>query len=150
MTLLRTNSTHQDFIDLVALLDADLKIKDGKDHSFYNQFNSIAAIHHVVICYLNQKAIGCGAIKKYDNKTAEIKRMYTLNTSRGKGVASKILGELELWSRELQFDKCILETGKKQPDAIALYQKRNYRISVNYGQYKDVENSICFEKFLNP
>lgn len=149
MTLIRTNSANRDFIDLVALLDADLKIKDGEDHSFYNQFNNIDVLHHVVICYQNKKAIGCGAIKKYDDKTVEIKRMYTLNEARGKGVASKILQELEHWSTELHFKKCILETGKKQPDAIGLYQKCNYRISANYDQYKDIANSICFEKSLN-
>jgi len=149
ITLARTNSANQDFIDLVILLDADLKIKDGEDHSFYNQFNSIDGLHHVVICYQNKKAIGCGAIKRYDDKTAEIKRMYTLNEARGMGVASKILQELELWSTELRFEKCILETGKKQPDAIGLYKKCNYSISANYGQYKNIANSVCFEKFLN-
>lgn len=147
--LVRTNSDNKDFIDLVKLLDADLKIRDGEDHSFYNQFNKIDAIKHVVVLYLNNKPVGCGAIKKYDDKTAEIKRMYTLNESRGKGVASKTLQELEHWSKELLFDKCILETGTKQTEAIALYKKCNYKITPNYGQYKNVTNSVCFEKLLN-
>jgi len=147
--LVRTNSDDIDFINLVKLLDADLKIKDGEDHDFYNQFNSIDAIKHVVVLYLNNEAVGCGAIKKFDDCTTEIKRMYTLNESRGKGVASKILLELELWSKELLFDKCILETGKMQPDAISLYKKNNYTITPNYGQYKNVSNSVCFEKHLN-
>ena len=75
--------------------------------------------------------------------------MYTLTEARGKSVASQILQELELWSKELLFDKCILETGKMQPEAIALYKKNNYLIRPNYGQYKNISNSVCFEKLLN-
>ena len=43
----------------------------------------------------------------------------------------------------------ILETGKKQPEAIALYTKKGYHITPNYGQYAGVENSVCFEKYIN-
>ncbi len=147
--LVRTNSDAIDFINLVKFLDADLKIRDGEDHDFYNQFNNIDVIKHVVILYIDHKAVGCGALKKYDECSAEIKRMYTLTEARGKSVASQILKELELWSKELLFEKCILETGKMQPEAIALYKKCNYLIMPNYGQYKNVSNSICFEKLLN-
>jgi len=147
--LVRTNSDAIDFINLVKFLDADLKIRDGEDHDFYNQFNNIDAIKHVVILYIDHKAVGCGALKKYDNRSSEIKRMYTLTEARGKSVASQILQELELWSTELLFEKCILETGKMQPEAIALYKKCNYLIRPNYGQYKNVSNSVCFEKLLN-
>lgn len=74
--------------------------------------------------------------------------MYTSPGSRGKGVAGKVLDELELWATELQCEKCILETGKKQPEAIALYQKNGYNVIPNYGQYRGIENSVCFEKKL--
>jgi putative acetyltransferase len=147
--LIRTNSKSNDFINLVKLLDADLKIKDGEDHAFYNQFNNIKSINHAVVLYINNKAVGCGALKKYNENTSEIKRMYTRTEARGKGIASKILQELEHWSKELSFNRCILETGRKQPDAIALYKKCNYKITSNYGQFKNVTNSVCFEKLLN-
>jgi GNAT superfamily N-acetyltransferase len=64
------------------------------------------------------------------------------------GIASNILAELEKWASELSYAKCILETGKKQPEAISLYKKNGYRIIPNYGQYCEVENSLCFEKKL--
>lgn len=86
--------------------------------------------------------------KKYDDDTMEVKRMYTLDDYRGKGIATKVLAELEKWANELSFKKCILETGKKQPEAIRLYQKNGYKIIPNYGQYAQVENSLCFEKNL--
>lgn len=148
MKIVRTTSTNQDFIALVALLDADLAIRDGEDHSFYNQFNKISQIKHVVVAYENDKPLGCGAIKEYDSNTMEIKRMYVSSECRGKGIASKVLSELESWTTELGYNKCILETGYKQPEAIALYKKRAFRLTTNYGQYAGVENSLCFEKKL--
>ena len=71
-----------------------------------------------------------------------------LSTSRKSGVATLILRELETWARDLGFGRCILETGKKQPEAIALYLKNGYALIENYGQYAGVENSLCFEKKL--
>jgi GNAT superfamily N-acetyltransferase len=64
------------------------------------------------------------------------------------GIASKILTNLENWAEELSYKKCILETGKKQPEAIALYLKNDYTVIPNYGHYASVENSLCFEKKL--
>jgi GNAT superfamily N-acetyltransferase len=146
--MVRTNSEAIDFIKLVRLLDADLAVRDGEDHAFYDQFNKIDLIKHVVVFYENGKSIGCGAIKEIEPTIMEVKRMYTLPESRGKGIASKILGELEAWAFELSYEKCVLETGKKQPEAINLYKKNGYSLIPNYGQYAGVENSLCFEKQL--
>ena len=144
----RTHSKNSDFIDLVAKLDSELKIVDGEDHSFYNQFNGIESLNHCIVIFDNQKPVGCGALKHFKSKSMEIKRMYVLPTSRGKGIATKILKELENWAFELEQSSCVLETGKKQPEAIALYTKSNYRRIPNYGPYIGVENSCCFEKKL--
>jgi GNAT superfamily N-acetyltransferase len=148
MKLLRTNSDNKDFIKLVKLLDADLAKRDGEDHAFYAQFNKIDSLKYVVVAYHNETLLGCGAIKAYSNDTMEIKRMYTTTESRGKGVASKILAELETWTAELNYKTCVLETGIKQPEAIALYKKNGYIITPNYGQYIDIVDSKCFEKLI--
>jgi GNAT superfamily N-acetyltransferase len=144
--IIRTNSDNLDFIELVKLLDADLAERDGEDHPFYAQFNKIDKIKYAVVAYENDKPVSCGAIKEYNTNTMEVKRMYTLIESRGKGIATKVLMELEKWATELSYEKCILETGKKQPEAIALYKKNGYKLIPNYGQYAEVENSVCFEK----
>ena len=146
--LIRTNSENNDFIKLVKFLDKDLAIRDGDEHLFYNQFNKIGQIKFVVVAYENSIALGCGAIKEFDSTSLEIKRMYVSEESRGKGIPSKVLSELEKWAKELSFHKCILETGKKQHEAIGLYQKKGYTIVPNYGQYVGKENSVCFEKIL--
>ncbi|HRK90299.1 MAG TPA: GNAT family N-acetyltransferase [Anaerolineales bacterium] len=146
LTVKRTDSENPDFIYLVKHLDADLAERDGSEHAFYAQFNKIDKIRCVVLVYEEEKPIGCGAIKEYQPGIMEVKRMYTLPGHRGKGIASRVLNELERWSAELGYATCILETGKKQPEAIALYKKNGYQIIPNYGQYAEVEDSICFEK----
>lgn len=147
--LKRTNSEDVNFQKLVVELDKDLAIRDGDEHSFFDQFNKIAMIKYVVVIYENEKAIGCGAIKEYDQETMEVKRMFVPLEERGKGVASIVLKELEVWAKELGYKKCILETGIKQPEAIRLYKKNNYEIIKNYGQYDGIKSSICFEKHLD-
>lgn len=149
MNIQRTNSENRDFIALVKLLDADLALKDGEDHSFYHQYNKIENIKYVVLAYLSGEAVGCGAIKEYEKGVMEIKRMFVLPSNRGNGIATQVLFELEKWSAELGFHKCILETGVNQPDAIRLYKKNAYQLIPNYGQYVGVENSFCFEKQLS-
>lgn len=145
---IKTNSDNEDFWQLVNELDADLKIRDGEEHTFYDQFNKIDNIKHVIVAYNNEAPVGCGAIKEYAPDTMEVKRMYVSLNSRGQGVATIILKELEQWAVELNHRKCLLETGKKQPEAIGLYKKNGYQIIPNFGQYKNVANSICFEKLL--
>jgi putative acetyltransferase len=148
MTFTRTNSDNIDFQKLVEALDADLKIRDGEDNDFYVQFNKITAIKHAIVAYDSNLPVGCGTIKQYAEDTMEVKRMYVLPSTRGHGVASSVLRELETWAKELGYTCCILETGQKQPEAIALYKKAGYQIIPNYGQYKDIANSVCFEKLL--
>ncbi|MEO6130241.1 MAG: GNAT family N-acetyltransferase [Saprospiraceae bacterium] len=147
--IIRTTSDHPDFVSLVSYLDAYLAEMDGEDHAFYDQFNKIEKIKHVVLAYDNDIPAGCGAIKEFSPGVMEIKRMYTSPDHRGKGIASQILNELELWTSEIGFIKCILETGKKQEEAIHLYSKSGFKLIPNYGQYIGVENSICFEKVVS-
>lgn len=146
ITIKRTTSEDVDFQKLVSLLDKDLAIRDGAEHSFYAQFNKIDSIKNVVVLYVNKEAVSCGAYKVYNENTVEIKRMFTKLSYRGSGLAAKVLGELESWAKENNYQNCILETGKKQPEAIALYTKAGYNIIPNYGQYEHVENSVCMRK----
>ena len=144
----RTDSSSSDFRDLVAMLDAFLAQRDGKDHSFYAQFNKLDSIKNTVVFYDNDEPIGCGAFKQYDDTTVEIKRMFVKPSHRAKGAATLVLQELEKWAIENNYCSAILETVKNQPEAVALYKKNGYTIIPNFGQYKDVENSICMHKNL--
>jgi putative acetyltransferase len=147
--LLRTNSENQDFVQLVTLLDQDLQRRDGDDHPFFAQFNKIDSINYVVVAYLDLTPVGCGAIKQYYDLTMEVKRMFVTPEHRGNGVATTVLKELEQWTKELGYKKCILETGERQPEAIGLYAKNGYKRIPNYGQYANVITSVCFLKELD-
>lgn len=146
LKIIRTHISNVDFIALVSQLDSYLKTTDGDEHDFYNQFNSIKNLKHVVVAYLNKKPVGCGAFKPFEPSKVEIKRMYTLPEERGKGIATSILKELELWASQLGYSATILETGKRQIEAVNFYKKCGYKTIPKYGQYKDMENSLCFEK----
>ena len=144
--LIRTDSENKDFIALVKLLDAELAELDGDEHAFYSQLNKTDKIKTVIIAYENDRPISCGAIREYSPTITEVKRMYTEPESRGKGIATKVLNELEKWATELSYQKCILETGWRQPDAIRLYENNGYKRISNYGKYAGIGNSVCFEK----
>ena len=144
----RSDSENNDFRSLVKQLDAVLKLLDGDEHTFYDQFNKIDKIKFALVAYENNEPSGCGAIKEYSSDTMEVKRMFVKPDKRGKGIASVILKGLENWCLELKFNKCILETGRKQPEAIRLYEKNGYKLIPNYGQYENKENSLCFEKII--
>ena len=146
--IVRTSSKNQGFINLVKELDAYLKITDEDEHDFYNQFNNIDVLKNVVVTYVDKKPVGCGAIKKFNNTSVEVKRMFVSKSERGKGIAQKIVIELETWATELGYKKLVLETGKRQIEAVKFYKKCKYKIIPNYGQYKGMENSICFEKSI--
>ena len=146
--LTRTTSTHPDFLALVARLDAELAERDGDDHAFYAQFNKTVQLNEVVVAYEDGVPVACGALRVFAPRVMEVKRMYTLPKYRGRGIAARVLTELEAWAGELSCEKCILETGKRQPEAIALYEKNGYRSIPNYGQYGTVDNSVCFEKVI--
>jgi len=129
MEIIRTDSSNQDFIALVKSLDKYLSVTDGDEHAFYDQYNKLDNIKYVVLAYQNNEAVGCGAIKAFDDQS--------------------ILNELESWASQLGAIRCILETGVRQKSAVRLYKKCHYTTIDNYGQYAGMENSICFEKSLS-
>ena len=147
MKLLKTNSNNSDFQKLTRLFDDYLVEIDGDEKDFFAQYNQIY-IDNVIVCYEDEIAVGCGAFKEYEPTVAEIKRMFVLPEKRGKGIASTVLNALEIWAKENGFQHAILETSNQLTNAISLYQKSGYEVIPNYGQYIDVESSVCMKKIL--
>ena len=148
ITLQRTNSSNPDFRLLIPLLDKELADRYGELQAVYDQYNHIIDIDTVIIAYRDDTPVGCGCFKQIDEHSVEIKRMFVKPDERGKGIASAILSQLELWAWENGFSYTMLETGDKQHEAIALYQKLGYVTIPNYGQYAGMESSICMQKEL--
>ncbi len=149
ISIQRTNSSHSGFQQLVSELDKDLAIRNGDANDFFVQFNKIDQLKNVVVVFENEQAVACGAMKEFDAATMEIKRMFVPIERRGSGFASKVLQELETWAIELGYNRLVLETGDKMPEAIGLYKKSGFKVIPNYGQYIDVLTSICFEKDIS-
>jgi GNAT superfamily N-acetyltransferase len=132
----------------VPLLDQYLAIMDGEEHAFYAQYNKVDTIRHCMVGYWEDLPVAIGAIRAFDDQTMEVKRMFVMPEQRGRGFAGQVLQNLEQWAQELGFKRCVLETGKRQPEAIALYLKSGYKVIPSYGQYVNMENSVCMEKYL--
>jgi putative acetyltransferase len=148
LRLVRTTFENLDFRALVQLLDQDLAERDGAEHGFYAQYNKLDLIRNAVVAYAGEVPVGCGAFKEFKPGTVEIKRMYVRPEYRQQGAARAVLGELEKWAAELGYPAAVLETGKRQPEAITLYQRSGYEFTPNYGQYVGIENSVCLRKAL--
>ena len=145
----KTTSDNIDFKKLVAELDYHLTDFYGEEQDFFDKHNKVDAIKNVIIIYDNDIPIGCGGIKEYSNLIMEIKRMYIKPEYRGQGIASNILLSLENWATELGYSSTILETLKAKESVISMYSKNGYKIIPNYGQYENIESSVCMRKIIN-
>jgi GNAT superfamily N-acetyltransferase len=105
-----------------------------------------AGLGTFVIARLDGRAVACGALRKLDDESAEVKRMYVAPEVRGKGVARKVLEHLESVGRELGVQRLVLETGIYQAEAIGLYHKAGFEPVRCWGEYAESVTSVCFEK----
>lgn len=101
-----------------------------------------------LVGYEDGKAVACGGVCRYDERTAEIRRMYVVPERRGHGLSRTILAELEEEARSLGYEVVWLETGTRQLEAVGLYRSAGYEPIARYGPYVDDERSVCFEKRL--
>lgn len=148
LEIIRTTSDNPDFSGLIEALDNDLYQRNGEAQLKYRQYNKVDMIRHVVVIYVDGKPVGCGAFKRFDDESVEIKRMFVYPEMRGKRLAARILQELEQWAIEEGYNKAVLETGHKQTEAIRLYTIAGYSLTENYGQYIGMAESICYRKEL--
>jgi putative acetyltransferase len=101
------------------------------------------------VAYIEGTPIGCGAVRMIEPGVAEFKRMYVDPTARGQGVGRRIVEALEQESRRLGARRIVLETGPRQPDAIALYARAGFTEIPLYGEYIGSQFSVCMAKDLS-
>lgn len=130
---------------------AEMDVRYEKPDSEPGPPPSAADITAFLVAYDDDgTAIGCGGLRQLDAEHAEVKRMFVAPTRRGTGVSTAILGELERIGRERGWNRLVLETGDRQPDAIRFYRREGFTRIPNFGYYAGHERSLCFEKLLVP
>lgn len=113
------------------------------------QADHLAPPHGVfVVAWIEGVPVSCGGVRRYDDTTGEIKRMYTVPDARRRGISRVVLEELELRARIIGYARLVLETGTRQPEAIALYESTGYVSIEPYGFYKHAPMSRCYAKNL--
>jgi putative acetyltransferase len=96
----------------------------------------------------NIKPIGCGAVRRLDATTAELKRMYVVPSHRGQGAGRALVAALESEARALGVTRLVLETGRRQESALALYEKCGFTEIPRFGEYVHTPLSVCMAKAL--
>ncbi|VBB08373.1 acyl-coa n-acyltransferase [Lucifera butyrica] len=150
MNFIYTDGRNQDFVKLCRLLDDYLnEIAGGEEkRAQYIQYNTLEDIHDVVLVYDEENPVGCASFKLYQNGVAEVKRVFLKKEYRGKGISKQLMSLLEKRASEKGFCKLVLETGAPLVEAIGLYNQIGYSVMENYGQYKELKDSICMQKHL--
>jgi putative acetyltransferase len=134
---------------LVGALDAHLSSLYAPDQRFGPNLKPehlAPGIGTFLVARDGGQAVGCGALRRLDEATAEVKRMYVEPAARGRGVGAVVLERLEAAARELGVEKLVLETGIYQAEAIALYRRAGFRPVPCWGEYAGTLTSVCFEK----
>ncbi|MDE7445290.1 MAG: GNAT family N-acetyltransferase [Lachnospiraceae bacterium] len=145
-----TDGRDRNFIELCHELDDFLnEIVGGEENrTEYLQYNKLDDIHDVIVAYENDVPVGSASFKKYDDECAEVKRVFVKKEYRGRGISNILMKMLEERAREKGFKYFILESGEPLVSAMALYRKSGYKVIPNYGQYVDMEESVCMKKKL--
>ena len=146
--VIATTSENPDFIFLIQTFDTFLWERYPELKKDYWGNNLIEFNPNVIIVYLDEKPVGCGCFKRYNENSAELKRMFVSPEARGLGLAQLVIKELEMKAKEHGFETFILETLYKQTEAISLYQKVGFEIVENYEPYVGMTNSICMSKSI--
>lgn len=150
MRFIYTNGENPDFIGLCHDLDDFLNELVGgeKNRAEYIQYNKLDDIHDVIVAYDEDTPVGSAGFKKYDDECAEVKRVFIKREYRGKGISKKLMELLEERAKNKGYKYLILESGEPLVAAMSLYRKIGYKVIPNYGQYKDMPDSVCMKKEL--
>ena len=148
MEIRLVDAENADFLALVQQLDEYYFEVVGEVHRRYAKYNDPHLLDARMVAYQDGKAACCGAWKKKDDQTAEIKRIFVSKDFRRQGVASALICALEQDAAAHGYTRAILETARTTDDSAALYHKLGYQEIAYYGSPAGAENCRCFEKAL--
>jgi putative acetyltransferase len=150
LTLTRENPSSPTCLRLIEQLSAELGERYGDDGgaNSYDPHQPLASGAAFFLARIEGQPVGCGAIRPLEPGVGEVKRMFVVPGARGRGISRLILREIESVAMEMGYGCLRLETGIRQPEAIALYESAGYRRVPPYGYYRDDPLSVCFEKLI--
>jgi len=141
-----------DAVRLIAALNAELNStmpEPGAGHFMLSSEQVDPGHGAFLIAYLDDVAVGCGAARRLDEKTAELKRMYVEPQVRGQGIGRALVESLEHEARALGVTRVVLETGTRLAPAIRMYEGLGYVRIPLFGEYlSSPDTSVCFGKSL--
>lgn len=139
-----------DGVALIGLLDAELlgRYPAQSVHGLHAGEEKDPRLLFLV-ARLNGEPVGCGALRELSPRLAEVKRMYVHAGCRNQGIGAKILAALEAAARARGYERLVLETGIRQPEAVQFYQRQGYSAIDPYGEYVGNPFSVCMEKVLS-
>jgi GNAT superfamily N-acetyltransferase len=136
---------------LISALNAELDARypeEGANHFRLDPDEVADGRGAFLVAYFDGQPVGCGAVRRIEPTVAEIKRMYVSPEARGRGVGRQVLLHLEAEARRLGAKRLVLETGPRQPEALALYSRAGFVVIPNFGEYEGCEFSVCMAKEL--
>ncbi|MFE0327887.1 GNAT family N-acetyltransferase [Streptomyces sp. NPDC003753] len=158
MNIRRASFDHPDAVKLNDLVQAEYHVRygDGGDATHLDPAMFVPPAGLYLIAYDAQdRPVATGGWRSqekndegYEDGDAELKRMFVIEEMRGRGLARRILAALEEDAREAGRTRMVLETGTKQPEAVALYTSSGYEPCAKFGYYRFYESSLCFAKPL--
>jgi len=119
----------------------------GRDRSPVNPAEFVPPSGLFLVGYVDGEGIACGGWRSHGTD-AELKRMYVRENARRGGLAREMLAELERTATAAGHHRMILETGSKQPEAVALYRSAGYADITPFGYYMNAPLSIHLAKLL--
>jgi len=148
----RSDLSADDAVRLISALNAELSAafpEPGATHFSLSGQQVAAGDGAFLLAYRAGVAVACGALRKLDDETGELKRMYVEPSLRGQGVGHAMVAALEREARALGLTRVVLETGTRLAPAIALYERLGYVRIPLFGEYvSSPDTSLCFGKTL--
>jgi putative acetyltransferase len=138
---------------LIQALNAELEARYPEEGANFFRLDAEEVVEGrggFFVAYLDQQPVGCGAVRLIESGVAEIKRMYVAPSVRGQGIGGRIVAALEAEAIRLHAHRIILETGPRQPEAIAMYQHAGFFEIPLYGEYIGSNFSVCMAKNIEP
>jgi GNAT superfamily N-acetyltransferase len=141
---------HPDAVRLIAEVQQEYVVRyGGEDRTPVDPSEFTPPRGLFLVGYLGEEPVACGGWRSH-GADAELKRMFVAPAARRGGLGRALLAELERTAAAAGHDRMILETGSRQPEAVALYRSAGYRDIPAFGYYAGASLSIHLGKVLRP